>query len=166
VPEDPYGVRQDERATLTGFLDWYRGVVARKADGLGREQAGRALAPSGLSVLGVIQHLGWAERLWFRWRFAGEDLDPDLRDDGGNAHTFVVAPDASVDDVLAGYHEAQEDARRIVAAASLDAIAAREHRLFGAVSLRWIVAHMIEETARHAGHLDLMRESIDGRTGD
>jgi hypothetical protein len=166
MPDDDWlGVRQPERETLCGFLDWYRDVAIKKLDGLSLDQASKAMTPSGLSALGIVKHLTWAERLWFRFRFSGEDVDvehgaPD------NAPTFVIDPDDTVDSIVAAYRDEIDRSRAIIAAASLDDIAAREHRVYGQTSLRWIVVHMIEEIARHAGHLDLIREQLDGHTGD
>lgn len=163
---DVLSTRADERETLTGFLDWYRAVVASKLDGLSLDDAVKVLTPSGLSALGVVAHLAWAERVWFRWRFAEEDVDIALSGDD-NDESFTLGPDDTVESVVAIYRDENERARTIVsAAASLDAVAPRESRHHGIVSLRWILVHLIEETARHAGHLDIMREQLDGRTGD
>jgi hypothetical protein len=161
---DQLGVRRPERETLVGFLDWYRDVAIAKVDGLSLDQASKAMTSSGLSALGIVKHLTWAERLWFRFRFSGEDID--VETGGDNTPTFVVDPDDTVDGVVVAYREECERSRAIVAAASLDDVAAREHRIYGHTSLRWIVVHLIEETARHAGHLDLIREQLDGKTGD
>jgi uncharacterized damage-inducible protein DinB len=164
--EDTLGVRRSERDTLTGSLDWYRAVVENKVDGLSLDQAASVMTPTGLSVLGVVNHLGWVERGWFRDIFAGEDVESiDAPDD--NSAEFAVGPDDTIESVVAFYRAEIEEARRLVAAApSLDALSARETAFGDHVSLRWILVHMLEETARHAGHLDLMRERIDGRTGD
>ena len=156
------GGAQGEREMLTGFLDWLREVAARKADGLTLDQATTVLTASGLTVLGVVHHLAWAERLWFPGRFAGADMGLATIDE-----SFVLPADATVDGVVADYRAAADESRRVVdAAPALGEMAAQPHGIYGPVSLRWIIIHMIEETARHAGHLDVMRESIDGRTGD
>jgi hypothetical protein len=156
------GGRAEERVLLTGFLDWNRGVVVNKVRGLARADATRVMTPSGLSPLGVVAHLAAAETGWFAETFAGEPLD--LRWD---AHwSFRIAAGDTVESVVAQYAEACERSRAIVAAApTLDALSAEEHIHWGHVTLRWILVHMLEGTARHAGHLDLMRESIDGATG-
>src|SRR5580698_3209567 len=73
--EDPLGVRRGEGETLEGFLDWYRAVVERKLDGLSPDDAKRVMTPTGMSPLGVLKHLGWVERGWFREIFAGEDVE-------------------------------------------------------------------------------------------
>jgi Protein of unknown function (DUF664) len=163
---DRFAGRAAERPMLTGFLDWFRDVAVNKVRDLSDRDARRVVTPSGLGMLGVVQHLAWAERLWFPWRFAGEDV-PGADVGADNTPTFVVADDATVAAVVADYAAACERSRGIVdAAPSLDDVAAREHQIYGIVSLRWVLVHLIEETARHAGHLDIMREQLDGRTGD
>ena len=151
---------------LCGFLDWYHAVVPHKVEGLTNEQARTVLTPSGLSPLGIVKHLTLVERDWFRAQFAGEDVDlPDVGDD--NAPTFAVEPGDTVENVLDEYRAENEHARRITAATpSLDQLSIRASDLRGHFSLRWVLVHLIEETARHAGHLDVMRESLDGATGD
>jgi hypothetical protein len=140
---DRFAGRADERPMLVGFLDWFRDVAVNKVRGVSDDDGRRVVTPSGLGMLGVVQHLAWAERLWFPWRFAGEDI-PGIEAIGAcNRSRAVVA-----------------------AAPSLDDTAAREHAIYGVVSLRWVLVHLIEETARHAGHLDIMREQLDGQTGD
>jgi uncharacterized damage-inducible protein DinB len=154
--------REDERSMLTGFLDWYRGVGEHKVAGLTLEEATRVSTPTGLTILGTISHLAWVEKRWFEHFFKGEEPD-DL-----DAHrSFELGPTDTIESVVERYRSACTNARRIVAdEPSLDARAKVEHRHFGTPSLRWILLHMIEETARHAGHLDIVRELTDGRTGD
>src|SRR5687767_13590481 len=160
--DDVLGTRRDEHDTLVGFLDWYRAVIERKVEGLSLEDATRAFTPSGLSPLGVVQHLAYVERSWFRKRLAGEAVETLPGDDD----SFELGPGTSVESVLAFYRDECERSRKIVGGAALDDVSVDAHPVYGRVSLRWILVHMIEETARHAGHLDLMREQIDGRTGD
>ncbi len=164
--EDPLGVRRGERETLGGFLDWYRAVVERKVEGITLEEAKRVRTATGMSALGIVRHLGWVERGWFRETFAGEDVES-IDADGDNSAEFAIGSDDTVESVLAFYRAEVEEARRIVRdSPSLDALSARETSYRARVSLRWILMHMLEETARHAGHLDLIREAIDGRVGD
>ena len=159
------GGQFDERNLLDGFLDWYRGVVENKVGGLALEDATRVMTPTGLSPLGIVKHLGDVEQSWFRQRFAGEEVE--LPGDDDSHAAFRIDPGETCASVLAFYRESVEHSRRIVNGSSLDALSAGDvHALYGRVSLRWIMVHMLEETARHAGHLDLMREQIDGRTGD
>ena len=156
----------DERETLTGFLDHYRETLALKCDGLGPAQlAERSAAPSTLSLLGLIRHMGEVEQAWFRG-FAGEPIayrycDEDNRD---GDFDLVRGDDACVRDAFDYWRGEVAHARDVVAAATLDDVRERE-QLGRPVSLRWILVHMIEEYARHCGHADLLRERIDGATG-
>jgi Protein of unknown function (DUF664) len=163
MSDDVLGVRRPEREMLTGFLDWYRQVVANKVEGLSLEQASAVMTPTGLSPLGIVKHLTWAEAGWFRDTFAGEPVGGEV----SNPDSFRLTRDETVESVVAGYHAECAHSRRITdATPSLDDLSARAGEIRGHVSLRWILMHMLEETARHAGHLDLMRETLDGRTGD
>jgi hypothetical protein len=155
------GGTQDERPMLDGFLDWNRAVVEGKVAGLTREQATRVTTPSGVTLLGLVRHLAWAEDLWFADRFFGESqVAIDIEE------SFVLGPDDTVDSVLAAYRAACERSRSLAAGAALDALSVSDHPVYGRVTLRWVLLHLIEETARHAGHLDILREQTDGRTGD
>jgi uncharacterized damage-inducible protein DinB len=148
---------------LVGFLDWYRAVIEHKIEGLVLGDATRVMTPTGLSPLGVVAHLAAVEVGWFEETFAGRPVDPVWDDHGA----FRLRERDSVELVLSEYRAACGRSREVVAAASsLDDLSARTDEVWGDVSLRWILVHMIEETARHAGHLDIMREAIDGRTGD
>jgi hypothetical protein len=164
--EDTLGVRRGERETLGGFLDWYRAVVERKVDGLTLDEARRVMTPTGMSPLGIVKHLAWVERGWFREIFAGEDVET-IDWEGDNSAEFSLGTDDTVDSILAFYRTEVDHSRRVVAKApSVDVLSAKATTFREHVSLRWILVHMLEETARHAGHLDLMRETIDGTTGD
>jgi len=161
---DPLGGRADEATVLVGALDWYRAVAARKVDGMSTEVATQVMTPSGLSPLAIVAHLAWAERRWFRGRFAG---DPAVHPMVDNEASFVLASGDTVDSVVAMYAAEIEHSRRVIAAAgSLDDVAAEHAPHVGEFSLRWVLVHMLEETARHVGHLDLMCEQLDGRVGD
>jgi hypothetical protein len=160
--DDLLGARCDERVMLEGFLDYYRDVIVNKVDGLSRADAGRVMVASGLSPLGIVAHLTEVEYNWFDAKFAGhpERLDPVKHRD------FQLSSDDTVASIVDEYRAACAVARVIASKAALDDLSVQEHPFFGRVSLRWIYVHMIEETARHAGHLDLMREQIDGKVGD
>jgi uncharacterized damage-inducible protein DinB len=163
APTDYLGGQADERPLLSGFLDWYRSVIERKVHDLSREDATRVMTPTGLSLLGVVAHLAAAEVGWFTETFAGEPLDPMWEVHG----SFRLRETDNVESVVVEYRNACARSRTIAdAASSLDQLSIVADELRGYVSLRWILVHMIEETARHAGHLDLMREQIDGGTGD
>jgi uncharacterized damage-inducible protein DinB len=161
----------DERGMLTSFLDYQRATLVWKASGLTQEQMGRTVAASSLTIAGIVNHLALVEDSWFTEDFAGRpmpapftDVDWDADPDWEHRTALDEAPDV----LLARYASACERSRAVVAAAaSLDApsvaFAKREGIPF---TLRWILVHMIEETARHNGHVDLLREAIDGVTGE
>jgi Protein of unknown function (DUF664) len=150
-----------ERGILDGFLDWHRSTLLWKCAGLTGEQlALAAAAPSNLSLLGIVRHMGDMERAWFRIRFRGEPL-PRLYDYEDAAFEQAVPGGAEAD--FAAFAEECDLARQAVAAASLDdEFTGGSGRVF---SLRWVYTHMIEEYARHNGHADLLRQRIDGATG-
>jgi len=153
----------DERSTLTGLLDFLRSTIELKLTGLTETQAfARPVHPSALTPAGIVKHLTAVERFWFAIDFAGLDVEwPWTEEDphGG----FPIAPGDTVDGVLASYRAECARSREIVAAASLDDRARSDGMTF---TLRYAVAHLIEETARHLGHLDLLRESTDGLVGE
>jgi uncharacterized damage-inducible protein DinB len=154
-------VRVFDDAALIGALDWNRGVVVRKLEGLTYEQATAVLMPSGVTLLGVVRHLAWDERGWFEHFLLGV---PD--DAVGIDESFAVDSVSSVEAVVADYLAAVERSREIVRQQpSLDVRSAIPHEYFGIVTLRWMIMHMTTETTRHAGHLDILRELTDGATG-
>ena len=157
----------DERTTLETFLDFYRDAVKAKVRGLSDEDARRKLVPSATTPAGLIKHLRRVEASWFQHRLDRipvEDL-PALRSwDRVTENDFLIEPDESVEDLIALYDEQCAQSRKTAARYSLDDVI--EHPEAGKLSLRWIYVHMIEETARHAGHADILREQIDGTTGD
>jgi uncharacterized damage-inducible protein DinB len=155
----------DERATLQGLLEWQRSTLLWKCSGLnGDELTMRSVPPSTLSLLGVIRHLADAERAWFRRYFQGEQIpEAYARPDAPNAAFDETKADEAEADV--GQLMAEWDASRMaVAGASLEDRFLHEE--FGEMSLRWVFNHMIAEYARHIGHVDLLRELIDGGTGE
>jgi len=151
-----------ERETLTERLDFLRATVVNKVAGLTDEQAfGYPVEPSELTPAGTVKHLTGVERFWFSIDFANADVPhPWPEDDRHGA--FAPEPGDTIDSLVAGYLEECERSRAVVAAAGLDEIAAAPDMDF---NLRYALAHMIEETARHCGHLDLLRERIDGSRG-
>ncbi len=157
-----FGAQAPERELLSGFLDWNRAVAAGKVADLPLDLATRVLTPTRLSPLNVLAHLAAVEYGWFDENFAGNPVRDDLDDHG----EFRLHPGDTVASVVAEYEEACEHSRAIAArVSSLDELSVRAHHVWGNVTLRWVFVHMLEETARHAGHLDLMREQLDGRTG-
>jgi uncharacterized damage-inducible protein DinB len=157
-----------ERVTLNGFLDYYRATIVQKIEGLSDEQARTRFVGSDTNLLGIVRHLAEVERSWFRRRLRGEDAPPlyySKADPDGDFHPGL---DWTVAEAVASYERECDVSRVIVAdTANLDELTVTEVDGYGApVSLRWILVHMIEETARHAGHADILRELIDGETGD
>ncbi|MFE2286571.1 DinB family protein [Streptomyces sp. NPDC059443] len=157
----------DERATLTSILQWQRDTLMMKCAGLTDEQLRRrAVAPSGLSLLGLVRHLAEVERGWFRNVVGGEDVRGYFPKNEAGEWTEFHVDRADAD--VAGSFKIWEDtcarSREIVdAAESLDVTGSYEDQSY---SLHYVLTHMIEEYARHNGHADLLREAIDGVTGE
>ena len=165
LPEDTRPQPTDgstERETLETFLDMNRATVIYKATGLSDEDAARRLVPSLTTVSGLIRHLADVERSWFRDDLAGEADVPTRWSDDDRDGEFRVTADDNHADIIADYEEACAESRRVAASFELDA----RGRNNAEVTLRWILVHMIEETARHCGHIDILREMLDGATGE
>jgi uncharacterized damage-inducible protein DinB len=145
-----------EIETALAFLRYLRDGVSLKLEGLDEDQARATLVPSGNSLIGLVKHLTDVEVYWMQRRFAG--LDVTRRLDG-----FVVTADDTIAGVRQGYEEAAIRSDDIVRAAGDPErpLALGTHGL----TLRWALTHVIEETARHAGHADILRELLDGATG-
>ncbi|MBR8742106.1 DinB family protein [Nocardiopsis sp. MG754419] len=144
-----------ERAVLTGFLDYLRESALSKVEGAPEQHVRTPGVASGTNLLGLIEHLTHVER----HVFLGERT-------GDWSATFHADPEASTEDVLRGYRDAITAANRAIAACADLGLPAHEGtRDRPAPSMRWALTHMIEETGRHAGHLDILRERIDGHTG-
>lgn len=152
----------DERATLEAFLDLYREVAVNKLRGLSEDDARRRLVPSATTPGGLVKHLTEVESRWFSHVLRGAQLPPKTPQE--RLREFGMEPDETVDGVIAAYQA--ECARSRVVAAEYPLGHVVPHQRLGKVSLRWIYVHMIEEIARHAGHADILREQIDGATGD
>lgn len=151
-----------ERETLAGFLDYQRATLLGKVEGLDEEQARRRLVPSQTTLLGIVKHLAYVERWWFQEVFAGLDVEDPCTESDPDAD-WRIEPDDTVEAIVALYEAEVAVSREIAAGAGLDEIARRPGY---DVSLRWILVHMIEETARHNGQADILRELIDGSTGE
>lgn len=146
----PPGTGPGERDVLTGFLDYLRDAVAAKVEGLGEPEVRAPGVPSGTNVLGLVKHLTHVERYWL--------LGHDVTDWPA---TFHPGPDETVASVLAGYRQVVAEANAELASwDDLSEPGPRNGKL-----RRWTLTHLIEETARHAGHADILRELIDGATG-
>ena len=167
-------LRGGEADTLLAFLDYHRDTLRTKVAGLDREQLGRTLGPSTMTLGGLVKHLTLVEENWFSVVLEGNRLsepwssvdwhdDPDWEWRTGATEEpgdLLAAYDATVDRMNAHIATALERD-------GLDAQSAKTSRHGGGTfSLRWILLHMLEEYARHNGHADLLRESIDGQVGE
>lgn len=153
----------DERAVLEAFLDFHRAVVLGKVRGLADDQASRRLVPSLTTLAGLLKHLAMVERNWFGCLFDPEPGESYLTSEEEAAASFTLDPGDTLDTLVAAYGAACARSRRIAARFDLDHVV--PHPQLGEVSLRWVLVHLIEETARHAGHADILRELTDGATG-
>jgi hypothetical protein len=149
----PQALATGERETLLSLLQFQRESFLRKVDGVDDVTARSSPLPSGTSLLWLTHHLAFAEQVWLVRRFRGEEL----------AVENAVAPDETVADAVALYRDTWARSDGIVATAALDEMCRIQEG--GNVNLRWILAHLLEETARHAGHADILREMIDGSAG-
>jgi Protein of unknown function (DUF664) len=156
----------DERSMLIGWLDYHRATLAWKCDGLAPDQLRlRSVPPSSLSLIGLVRHMAEVERSWFRRRMAGYDVPPLYYTDDKPDDDFDDVEGVEVVQVFADWAAECDFARDFVDQADdLDLLGLGYPT--EPLSLRWVLTHMIEEYARHNGHADLLRESIDGATGD
>ncbi|RBY95770.1 mini-circle protein [Blastococcus sp. TF02-8] len=156
----------DERAVLLGWLNLQRAIVHRKCEGLDDAAAHRPLVPTSplMTVAGVVSHLRWVEHCWFQVLFL--DREQELNPQFGEAEDADFRVDGvPLAQLLEEYARECARSESVVAAASLeDRGCNREHRA-DTLTLRWILGHMVEEVARHVGHLDLLRELADGDKG-
>ena len=151
---------------LAAFLDNYRAIIKAKAAALSETDARRSTVPTGTSIGGLIKHLRWVELNWFERVLAATPdtelpMPPWLHGDPNAGNE--MAPEDTLAGLIAEYDAQCERSREIAAAHALTDTGT--HDPLGDVSLRWIYLHMIEETARHAGHADIVREQLDGSVG-
>jgi uncharacterized damage-inducible protein DinB len=170
-PEPP--LAGDETATLLGFLDYQRATLAWKCAGLDAAGLGATLAVSSMTLGGLLKHLAYVEDWWCSWWLHGRapappwdavdwDADPDW--------DWHSAAEDTPEQVVALWGDAVARSRALVTEAlgdgGLERLARRTWPDGRAPSLRWILVHLVEEYARHNGHADLLRESVDGLTGE
>ena len=164
----------DDAAILLGFVNFHRRTLLAKAEGLDAAQLATRLAPSTMTLGGLLHHLAYVEDVWCSvvlhgnlpaepWASADWDADRDWE--------WTVAATLAPDELRERFADAVDRSDELVAevlsSRGLDAVAARRDRHSGEeISLRWILVHLVEEYARHNGHADLIRESIDGLTGE
>jgi uncharacterized damage-inducible protein DinB len=170
VRQDPDPGTMNERDALGQYLDYQRETILLKTEGLAKEQLGQRIASSSLTLAGILYHLAWVEESWFEidflglpgpaeWQGIDWKADPDWE--------FRTALAKEPDDLRRRYRDACNRARRAAASAtSLDQLSVSALSGGKPFTLRWLMLHLIEETARHAGHADLLREAIDGAVGE
>ena len=159
----------DEAGTLLGFLEYQRATLAWKCSGLDADGLGATVGPSAMTLGGLLKHLSRVEDIWFSQRLHGREAEPPW----GTvpwAEEWNSAAEDTPEELHALWRGAVARSRTRVAEAmadgGLDRLARRTWPDDRAPSLRWILVHMIEEYARHNGHADLLRESVDGATGE
>ncbi|WP_433242259.1 DinB family protein [Streptosporangium sp. CA-135522] len=156
----------DESPMLHAWLEWHRETLAVKCAGLSQEQLRlRSIAPSSLSLLGLVRHMTEVERHWFRNILNGENTSGIYWSDQDPDGDFDLVDTASAEEAFARWQSEIDHARELCAGLPLDTVGKQQRRGEN-VSLRWILIHMIEEYARHNGHADVIREQIDGVTGE
>ncbi len=157
--EPPAEVYADVRATIERVLDSNREALIDCVLGLDAERSRRSVVPSATTPLGLLKHAAAVERLWFQERLAG--LPPTERDGStDDVEAWRLGPEDSVDSAITDFRRASQRSREIVSDFALHE--GYESPSHGFVSVRWILLHMIEELARHAGHADILREQLGG----
>ena len=160
--EPPYEL--PERTMLEAWLEFHRATLAWKCEGLGDEQLReRSVPPSSMSLLGLVRHMADVERNWFRRVLAQQDAPGIFWSEDNQDGDFDDVDRASAQEAFDAWREEIDFARALVDGMTLDDTGTRRGER---VTLRWVYVHMIEEYARHNGHADLLRERIDGATGD
>jgi uncharacterized damage-inducible protein DinB len=152
-----------ERQVLEAFLDFHRDVLVRKVSGVTEQEARYRRVPSMTTLAGLVKHMIGVERGWFQRVLAQRpvaEIGPNV---GGGADSWELTEDETVESLVHEYRQTCEQSRQTAARFGLDDSVPQ--RRLGQVSLRWIYVHMIEETARHVGHADILREQTDGATG-
>lgn len=157
----------DERTTLTTYLDYVRATVHAKCEGLSDEDARKAPLPLSplISIAGLVSHVRWVEYSWFEVDFLGGDDEGPWTEEEPDREMSIGA-ETPLATLLADYEAQCARYRELVAAHDLDATAKRPLNTGDHPTLRWVIGHLIEETARHNGHIDILREMADGVRGD
>jgi hypothetical protein len=161
--DDHFGVAQ-EREMLEEFLEYHRAALIGKLRGLSEEDARRRLVPSLTTMIGLVSHAAAVERNWFQHYLGGTPREEITGNARGDDPSWDVGAGQTIGSAIAGFESACVASRQIAAGFALDQ--AVPHDQLGQVSLRFIYVNVLSEHARHAGHADILREQIDGTTGD
>ena len=156
----------DERTQLVGWLDLQRAIVHWKCEGLSEQDAHRAVLPTSplMTMAGIVSHLRWVEQTWFEVLFLGRPaVGPQFDETVEDADMMV--DDVPMQQLLDQYDRQCRISNEIIAQHSLDEAGRHPDFKSAAATLRWMLIHMVEETARHAGHADIIRELLDGSKG-
>jgi len=165
--DEPSHSVEDPREILLQQLSFYRATLLSKLDGLGAEQLIGSILPSGWSPLGLLKHVVFVERRWMQWGFEAEQVADPWGDEDLNSNGWLVTPEDSVAGLTAWLAQIAARTEAVARQAELTERA----RLGGRFSsdpptLGWILAHLLQEYARHVGHLDVVRELFDGQVGE
>jgi len=170
VRQDPDATATSERESLGQYLDYQRETILLKTEGLTKEQLGQRIPSSSLTLAGILYHLALNEEGWFEVDFLGHEPREDFQGidwDADPDYEFRTALEKEPDWLRRRYRDACDRARQVTAAAgSMDDLSVSTRVGGKPYTLRWLMMHLIEETARHAGHADLLREAIDGTVGE
>jgi uncharacterized damage-inducible protein DinB len=167
-PGEPDTTVTDPHALLLGHLDYCRGTLLRKLDGLPEEELRHSRVPSGWAPLELVRHLTYVERRWLVWGFEAEQV-PDPWGDADEHDRWPVPEGMTTEEVLGAFRTQCERSRAIVRAAQPQArarVGGRFRTEDEAPALAWILFHLLQEYARHVGQLDVVRELADGETGE
>ncbi|KUL27567.1 mini-circle protein [Actinoplanes awajinensis subsp. mycoplanecinus] len=156
----------DERSTLVAMLDYARGTVRAKCEGVSTDKARQAPLPTSplMTMSGLVSHVRWVEYSWFEVVFLGHDDQGPWTDEDPDRE-MRISLDIPLGQLLDDYEAQSERYRDLVAGLDLDSRSQKTMSNGQTVTLRFVLLHLIEETARHNGHLDILREMADGVTG-
>ncbi|MGF1429834.1 DinB family protein [Kitasatospora sp. LaBMicrA B282] len=160
-------LQADERTALIGWLDLQRQILRWKCEGLTDQDAHRSVIPTSpaMTMAGLLAHMRWTEHTWLEVMFLGGDEKQNPAFDASDEDADWRTDGRPLADLLAEYEAQCARSNEIVAAASLDDVGRHSGYRSGGANLRWMLIHLVEETGRHAGHADIVRELLDGAKG-
>ena len=162
MPDHSIRTSTDEKELLVSFLDRQRDAMVAIADGLSDEDLRRRLVPSMTTILGMMKHIALCERWWFQDVFEGRPCESPVTEDDWDAD-FRIEPHETTQDILDLFRSERAISDEIISAHDLEDIS-KNHTQRPPCTLRWTILHVAFDTARHAGHADILREQLDGET--